>query len=316
MRHLISFPTIAVLSFGCAAKAPTAEVIEAPPAADGASEAESSEESADEAAEATTTPVSTKMTAEEIQWRTNPEAPDGPQMAMLRGNPAEGAFTFMAKFPAGYVSDVHSHSNDFAGVVVSGTLHHGRSADDFVSMTAGDTLAQPGSEVHYTACAEETECIIVGHMGGAMDTLPADAPAEGELSMVITAADQVEFTPLNPKAPEGPGMFVIHGDRSAGAFQALVKFPAGAASPDHNHTHTYSAAVLKGTVKHSEGNLSSGSAWSNVGGTNHVTACESADGDCIFFASMDGAFDMNLADAPPSSDAPPAEEAPAEEATE
>ena len=36
----------------------------------------------------------------------------------------------------------------------------------------------------------------------------------------------------------------------------------------------------------------------------------------FFFASMDGAFDMNLAEAPPSSDAPPAEEAPAEEATE
>jgi quercetin dioxygenase-like cupin family protein len=162
--------------------------------------------------------------------------------------------------------------------------------------------------VHFTGCTEETDCLFVGHMDGPMGMIPAEAPAEGEVKMEITAAADIGFSPINPEKPEGPGMYVLSGDKAAGAFTALVQFPGGAASPEHSHSSTYSAVVVSGTVSHGDADaLGAGSHWTEIGGEVHTTGCPSEEA-CVFFASMDGAFDMTPAAAPEEA----ASEAPAE----
>ena len=309
MRNSISLTILAIMGIGCAARTAPIET-PAPEAAPEVEEAAPAEAPA---------PTSSYLAAADIQWQPNPEAPDGPQLAVLSGNPQEGAFTFMVKFPAGHISPVHSHTHDFAGALISGTLFHGGSSEEFETLTAGAAMSQPGNEVHFTECSSESDCIVVGHMSGPMDTIPAETGAEGELLMVLTAADSADFQPINPERPDGPAMFVIGGDHTTGAFQALVKLPAGSASPNHSHSHSYSAALLSGSVTHEGGEgMEVGSAWTNVGGQAHVTGCMAGEEDCIFFASMEGAFDMSVVEAPAEEAPAPAEEAaaPAEEAAE
>ena len=55
----------------------------------------------------------------------------------------------------------------------------------------------------------------------------------------------------------------------------------------------------EGAVAHDDGieGMGAGSTWNDIGGEPHETKCVS-DEDCIFFAAMDGAFDMNVVEAP------------------
>ena len=296
MHNVFSLTTLALLTTGCAPKVP---VVEAP-----------APEPVEAAPAEAPAPTSSYYAAADVPWKASSDAPDAPKMAVLSGNPKEGAFTFMMTFPAGWSAPLHTHTNDFAGAVISGTLGHGRSADDHETMTAGSTLSQPGNEAHYTDCSEDADCVIVGHMAGPMDKAAAETAVEGDLAMVITAADSADFQPINPAKPEGPKMFVVSGDRTAGAFQALVKLPAGSSSPNHTHSNSYSAALLTGSIVHEGAEPAGvGSAWSTIGGQAHVTGCAEGEEDCIFFASMDGAFDMKVVEAPAEEAAAPAEEA-------
>ncbi len=290
VQHTFTISTLSLLAIASAAQAAPVETPTAPPAA------EPTAVVAPPAAAAALTSSATH--AKDAKWGlANPEQPDGPQMVGVQGNPKDGAFVALAKFPAGFAAPLHSHPANFAGAVLSGTVVNGRSAEDNVKLTGGTAWTEPAGAVHYTGCTDEADCIVALHMDGAMGMTPADAPAEGDLKMVVSGPDSIEWTPINPERPEGPKMFVISGDKEAGAFRALVKLPAGSTSPEHSHSSTYSAAVLAGAMVHgtaSDAVFGVGSYWTEAGGQVHVTGC-SGEVDCVFFASMDGAFDMVMA---------------------
>ena len=290
--------TLAILMLGCV---PKEAPVEAPVAAPAPAPAPA----------AAPAPASSVTLAADIQWKpANPKMPDGPQIAILDGNMKEGGFSALVKFAAGSDTPLHSHPANFTGVLISGTIKNGRTAEESTAIGPGSLWTEPADEVHFTGCTPEADCIFVGHMDGPMGMKPAEAAAEGESKMVVTKAADIGFTPINPDKPGGPGMFVLSGDKAAGAFTALVKFPAGAKSPEHTHSSTYNAAVISGTVSDGKGAaLGAGSHWSNTGGTAHITGCSSEE-PCVFYASMGGAFDMKPTAAP--AEAAPAEAAPAE----
>ena len=242
--------------------------------------------------------TSSSTEAGAIEWMPiDPNKPDGPKMAPVSGNPKQGAFSALVKLPAGHGSGLHSHPATMHGVVISGTVKNGRSAEDAVAIQAGTKWTQPGGEVHFTGCSAEAECIFVGHMEGAMGTTPADAPVQAS-TQTVTAGGDLVYSPVYPNAPEGPGVHVLSGDMKSGAFQALIRFPAGSTTPKHSHTASYSAAVITGALSHGDGNvMTPGSLWEQKGGRDHTTVCGSQE-QCVFFAAMDGAMDM-IADGPP-----------------
>jgi quercetin dioxygenase-like cupin family protein len=220
-----------------------------------------------------------------------PDQPDGPQMLVLSGNPAEGPLSAMVKLPAGHASPLHSHPANFFGIAVSGTITNGRIAEEAKELAPGDTWTEPAGEVHYTGCTAAADCVFVGHMDGPMGITPAEAPAETS-SMKVTAAADLVFKPANPAQPDGPGISPVFGDLTTGPFSALVHFPAGFTGPKHSHTASYSGAVVSGTISHGEGeNMGAGEDWKQAGGAVHVTNCAS-DTPCVFYVAMDGAMDM------------------------
>ena len=121
---------------------------------------------------------------------------------------------------------------------------------------------------------------------------PAHARTGPSLTQIQGGAHYAGIRHLPRVVREGAG------DKAAGPFTALVKFPGGAQSPEHSHSSTYSAVVVSGTVSNGDAAaLGAGSHWTEIGGEVHTTGCPSED-DCVFYASMDGAFDMKPTAAP------------------
>jgi quercetin dioxygenase-like cupin family protein len=231
-------------------------------------------------------------------------------MSLISGNPKAGSFAALVKLPAGSASKLHSHPASMVGVTISGTVTNGRTAEDAQEIPAGSMWTQAGEEAHFTGCTADADCYFIGHMDGAMGTVPAETAAEAS-TMVVTNAADIAYKPANPKQPKGPGMAPVSGDMTSGAFTALVHFPAGAMSPKHSHSASYNAAVVSGSISHGEGDsLAPGSHWFQSGGDVHVTGC-SGETDCVFFVAMDGAMSMT-----PAEEAAPEEAATEEAATE
>ena len=304
MPYKFSITALALLFAGCATKAPAEPAAPVEPVVE-----------AEPAPAPAPAPASSATAAADVQWKpVFPDQPDGPMMSLVSGNPKEGGFSAIVKLPAGHASDLHSHPANLTGVVFSGTVTNGRTAEEAAEISAGSMWIQPGNEVHFTGCTEEADCIFVGHMDGPMGRTASENAAEAS-TMVVTASSDVGFEPINPEQPQGPGMVTLTGDRATGPFTALVSFPAGATSPLHSHAATYSGIVVSGVIGDGDsGELGVGSHWTRVAEEVHQTGC-SGEESCVFYVSMEGAFSMTPAEAPADAEAP-AEEAPAEDAAE
>ena len=275
MKYKLSIAAIAFLAAGFATEAEVA----------------SSEEIAPSAS-------SSAVAAADTEWAlVSPDQPDGPKLRLLTGNPREGAFSAILKVPAGYEFPLHSHPANKTGVVLSGSILNGRTTKDASLSVPGTLWVQPANEVHYTGCTADSDCIFIVHMDGALGIVPSEVAAEVS-TMSVTTAEDISYSPVNPKNPKSPGKFVVSGDMSVGAFTALIKIPGGAAVPPHSHLANYSAAVISGSMSHGgTDTFSVGAHWTQIAEEVHTTACVSEE-DCIFFVTMDGAFSIKLADSP------------------
>jgi|GEM_PF-2326823 len=112
----------------------------------------------------------TVTAAADVAWGPlMPEAPDGPQLAVLSGNPAEGSSRLMMQFPTGYASGLHTHTADYTAAVVSGTHGHGAATDGLTALASGSHWTQAGGEAHADACDGGDPCTIVLELHGPMD---------------------------------------------------------------------------------------------------------------------------------------------------
>ncbi|MDQ3301226.1 MAG: DUF4437 domain-containing protein, partial [Myxococcota bacterium] len=98
-------------------------------------------------------PTYVEKREKDLKWSALvPEAGDkGPMVAVVWGDPASGPSGAFIKSPAGMVSPAHSHSADYHGVVIKGTLMN-YAADDKApkEMGPGSYWMQPGGGNHIT----------------------------------------------------------------------------------------------------------------------------------------------------------------------
>jgi hypothetical protein len=94
----------------------------------------------------------------------------------LLAGPAYGHFqngrhgTFV-RMPAGFVSPVHTHTEDYYAVVVEGVgANHGPDAEA-VPLPVGSYWFQRGEEAHVTQCLSETDCLFFIVQPGKFDYL-------------------------------------------------------------------------------------------------------------------------------------------------
>lgn len=91
----------------------------------------------------------------------NPDNPNGTQIAVLKGDPDTGPSTMLMRFKKG-ASPLHIHSSDYQLVVIEGTMKHlsaKQKEADAKPLGPGSYWFQPGEEAHSDACLVE-ECLM------------------------------------------------------------------------------------------------------------------------------------------------------------
>lgn len=93
----------------------------------------------------------------------NPAAPNGTQIAVLRGDPETGPSTMLMRMKFNQGRNVmHVHSSDYQLVVVSGRMKHwskAQSEEKAVAMGPGGYWFQPGGRAHTDVCLSD-ECLM------------------------------------------------------------------------------------------------------------------------------------------------------------
>lgn len=98
--------------------------------------------------------------AADMQWKALPDAPPGPMLSVISGDPMKGAYTAIEKFPAGFSAPMHTHPADHKAVIISGTWIHGEPGKPEVRLGPGSYLFQPAGQKHSTACDAASECVF------------------------------------------------------------------------------------------------------------------------------------------------------------
>ena len=85
------------------------------------------------------------------------------------GDLAHGAHGTFIKMPAGFVSRIHVHTEDYWGVVISGVAVNGVPGGTDVALPVGSYWFQKGGERHITKCISPNECILFISQNGKFD---------------------------------------------------------------------------------------------------------------------------------------------------
>ena len=117
------------------------------------------------------------MPASDLKWADlDPATAPGVKIADVWGNHATGAFGAFTKFPAGFKTPLHTHTNDFKIVIIKGTFLQAPEGKAEVRLGPGSYLFQPGgSYKHTTGCDKASECEFFISSEGKFDLLPAEA---------------------------------------------------------------------------------------------------------------------------------------------
>ena len=287
-KHLLVL-TFGLTTLGCASTAATttdetSEAVEAAP------------EASTEAAPAPG-PIG-NFAAEEIAWAPfNPDKPDGLHVYPIKGNPYKGAFSALAKMPAGDKAPLHMHSAAYTGVTLTDGFVHGTSETDKKTLPAYSTWSQPAGGAHINACESETPCIFMVNFKGAVDMNPVETPTESGSNATVTMGSEIPWKNMRENMDKGPKMHVITGNPKEGAFDALIWLPGGMSTDVHTHSSAFAAAVISGT--HQRGadattlkTLGPGSVWHEASNSPHMEKCTGPE-PCIFAISFDGPLDTN-----------------------
>jgi beta-alanine degradation protein BauB len=92
----------------------------------------------------------------------------------LMAGPAYGDFTKGAhatfiRMPAHFVSPIHSHTEDYFGIVVSGIGVNKQLGKEDISLPSGSYWFQRGGENHVTKCVSDTDCLFLIYQPGKFD---------------------------------------------------------------------------------------------------------------------------------------------------
>ena len=105
---------------------------------------------------------------DDIDWT---ELPDGRAIVTVHGDRQVGEHTTFVRFPAGFRTALHIHSNSYDGVVVQGTARHyePRPGEPEQWLRAGSFYRVPAGVPHVSECSGDADCIFAIHQHGPFD---------------------------------------------------------------------------------------------------------------------------------------------------
>lgn len=90
------------------------------------------------------------------------------------GDLSKGAHSTFVKLPAGFVSPLHTHTEDYYGVVVTGVVaNEADAATKDRPLPPGSYWFQKGKAKHVTKCLSANECVVFITQPGKFDYLDA-----------------------------------------------------------------------------------------------------------------------------------------------
>lgn len=104
-------------------------------------------------------PAAVLMSESEMTW-TDVAGFAGVKMAVLHGDPNQGASHFFMKLPAGFSAPMHFHNADHWVAVLSGTLVLTPEGGTEKRLPAGSGFSFTGMKKHTTACAAGADCVL------------------------------------------------------------------------------------------------------------------------------------------------------------
>jgi quercetin dioxygenase-like cupin family protein len=113
----------------------------------------------------------------DMKWMDlDPAGAPGVKIADVWGDHTKGAFGSFIKFPAGFAAPLHTHTNTYKIVVVSGTWVQGLEGKPEMRMGPGSYVVQPGAGFkHTTTCDKASACMIFVQSEGKFDLIPVPA---------------------------------------------------------------------------------------------------------------------------------------------
>jgi quercetin dioxygenase-like cupin family protein len=117
--------------------------------------------------------------AADMKWVALPDAPPGPMLSVISGDPSKGPYAAIEKFPAGFSAPMHTHPADHKIVIISGTWIHTEKGKPEARLGPGSYLFQPAGQPHSTACDAASECVFFIQSSGkfGIKLLEAKKPA-------------------------------------------------------------------------------------------------------------------------------------------
>ena len=101
------------------------------------------------------------------------EGMKGFQVAPLWGDMKKGAYGTMMKWPAGFVTPWHTHSNPVRAIVSQGTFTIELEGQAARELGPGSYLYDPGKSRHKSGCkAGGAECVFLLTQNAAFDMIP------------------------------------------------------------------------------------------------------------------------------------------------
>jgi anti-sigma factor ChrR (cupin superfamily) len=118
------------------------------------------------------------MPSADMKWTDlDPAGAPGVKIVDLWGDHTKGAFGALVKFPAGFMTPMHTHTNPFKIVIVSGTFVQTPEGKPTVRLGPGSYLLQPGGAYkHTTGCDKGSDCTFFTQADGKFDLIPVAAP--------------------------------------------------------------------------------------------------------------------------------------------
>jgi quercetin dioxygenase-like cupin family protein len=112
--------------------------------------------------------------AADVKWTDlDPNGAPGVKIADITGNHAKGAYSSFLKFPAGFLSPLHTHTHAIKIVVISGTYMQTPEGKTEQRLGPGSYAYQPGgSYKHISACDKASDCVLYIESSGAFDLKP------------------------------------------------------------------------------------------------------------------------------------------------
>lgn len=89
------------------------------------------------------------------------------------GNLAKGMHGTFIRMPAGFVSPLHDHTEDYFAVVINGVGANGPEGSADMPLPVGSYWFQKGEENHVTKCLSTEDCLFFLVQPGAFDYVPA-----------------------------------------------------------------------------------------------------------------------------------------------